>query len=141
MPDITTGTIPVSPDVADPTTDALAYLGDAVVELLVREQLVKNGLCGSSRLNSAALKYVKATAQSEAVDRLLPVLSEKELNVYKRGRNAGHGKNTPKSATMGEYRRATGFEALFGSLWLSESYARAAELIAIAYPDLFQRNS
>ncbi|MCQ2427826.1 MAG: ribonuclease III [Clostridia bacterium] len=124
------------PDAADPTVDALAYLGDSVVELLVRERLVKAGLCGSSRLNSAALKYVKATSQSEAVDRLLPILTEKELSVYKRGRNAGHGKNTPKSASVGEYRRATGLETLFGFLWLSGEYERAVTLIGAAYPDL-----
>lgn len=125
-----------SPDVADPTVPALAYLGDAVIELLVRERLVRNGLCGSARLNEAALAYVRATAQSQAVERIIPYLSEAEMTVYRRGRNAGHGKNTPKSASVAEYRRATGFETLFGQLQLEGDVNRMTELFDMAYPDL-----
>ena len=123
------------PDLASPTAAALAYLGDAVLELLVRERLVSRGLCASATLNSAALGYVKASAQSEAVERLLPHLNEREEAVYKRGRNAGHGKNTPKSASVAEYRRATGLEALFGQLYLDGDAERMRELFALAYPD------
>lgn len=116
--------------------EALAYLGDAAMEVLIRERLVRSGLCSSKRLNSAALDYVKATAQSEALERMLPHLTEEEEATYKRGRNLGHGKNTPKSASMGEYRRATGLETLFGQLYLDGDSRRMNELLDIGYPDL-----
>ena len=116
--------------------EALAYLGDAAMEVLIRERLVRSGLCSSKRLNEASLAYVKATAQSEALERMLPHLTEEEAATYKRGRNLGHGKNTPKSASMGEYRRATGLETLFGQLYLDGNTRRMNELLDIGYPDL-----
>ena len=116
--------------------EALAYLGDAAMEVLIRERLVRSGLCSSKRLNSAALDYVKATAQSEALERMLPHLTEQEEATYKRGRNLGHGKNTPRSASVSEYRRATGLETLFGQLYLNGDTRRMNELLDIGYPDL-----
>ena len=116
--------------------EALAYLGDAAMEVLVRERLVRSGLCSSGRLNNAALAYVKATAQSQALERMLPHLTESEEATYRRGRNAGHGKNTPKSASMAEYRRATGLETLFGQLYLDGNTQRMNELLDIGFPDL-----
>ena len=116
--------------------EALAYLGDAAMEVLIRERLVRSGLCSSKRLNSAALDYVKATAQSEALERMLPHLTEQEEATYKRGRNLGHGKNTPRSASVSEYRRATGLETLFGQLYLDGDSRRMNELLDIGYPDL-----
>lgn len=116
--------------------EALAYLGDAAMELLIRERLVRAGLCSSQRLNLAALAYVKATAQSEALERMLPHLTEAEEQSYKRGRNSGNGKNTPRSASVTEYRRATGLEVLFGQLYLDGNTARMQELLDIGYPDL-----
>lgn len=116
--------------------EALAYLGDAAMEVLIRERLVRSGLCSSKRLNSAALDYVKATAQSEALERMLPHLTEEEEATYKRGRNLGHGKNTPRSASVSEYRRATGLETLFGQLYLNGDSQRMNELLDIGYPDL-----
>lgn len=118
------------------SVEALAYLGDSVFELCVRERLVRSGLCSSDRLNRAALDYVKATAQSEAVERVLPHLSVEETATYKRGRNAGHGKNTPKSASMAEYRRATGFEVLLGWLYMDGKRDRIDEILDIGYPEL-----
>ena len=123
----------------DTAVPELAYLGDAVIEVSVRERLVRLGLCGSARLNEAALEYVKATAQSAAVERLLPALTPEENAVYRLGRNAGHGKNTPKSATVAEYRRATGMETLFGRLYLDGENERISQLIDIAYPDLIMK--
>ena len=116
--------------------EALAYLGDAAMEVLIRERLVRAGLCSSKRLNDASLAYVKATAQSAALERILPHLSESEEATYKRGRNLGHGKNTPKSASVAEYRRATGLEVLFGQLYLDGNTQRMNELIDVGYPDL-----
>lgn len=118
------------------SVEALAYLGDAAMEVLIRERLVRSGLCSSGRLNTASLAYVKATAQSEAVERMLPHMTEREEATYKRGRNAGHGKNTPKSASVAEYRRATGLETLFGQLYLDGDTRRMNELLDIGFPDL-----
>ena len=115
------------------STYALAYLGDSVLEICVRERLVLLGYSSSSSLNKHALEYVRASAQAEAVKRILPLLSEEEDAVFHRGRNIGHT-NTPKSATVAEYRAATGMEALFGYLHLAGQKERIAELFALAYP-------
>ena len=112
---------------------ALAYLGDAVLELQVRERLLTLGYTSSKSLNSHALEYVRAGAQARAMERLLPHLSEEENAVFHRGRNAGHGQH-PKGATVGEYRNATGMEALFGYLYMMKNEARITELFEIAYP-------
>lgn len=114
------------------STPALAYLGDSVVELCVRTMLVKKGVSSSKRLNSAALQYVTARAQAQAASRILPVLTEEENAVYHRGRNIGHT-NVPKSASVAEYRMATGFEALFGYLHLAGRKERIDELFSLAY--------
>ena len=114
------------------SVSALAYLGDCVLELCVREHLVKKGLSTSANLNRAALDFVRAPAQAEAMARLLPHLSETEEAYFKRGRNMGHTQ-TPKNATVGEYRAATGMEVLFGYLHLSGQKERIDELFARAY--------
>ena len=120
--------------IADITPAALAYLGDSVIEVLARERLVSAGIPDYARLNLAAAKYVRATVQSDAVERILPLLDEAEAAVYRRARNVGHT-NTPRSASPAEYRRATGMEALFGWLWLGgeEGKTRARELFCAAY--------
>ena len=125
-----------APAPEDAGVQALAYLGDAVMELFVREALVRHGLCASGRLNEAALQYVKATAQSEALNRILPLLTPEEENVYRRGRNSPHIHASPKSATLAEYRRASGFETLCGKLHLEGKQERLRELLCAAYPDL-----
>ena len=114
------------------STEALAYLGDSVIELKVRELLVERGIGGSGELNRQSLSFVKATAQAAAMRRIIPMLSEEEEAVFKRGRNMSSG-NVPKSATMSEYRTATGMEVLFGYLHLSEKRERIDELFYQAY--------
>ena len=114
------------------STAALAYLGDCVLELCVRQHLVEMGLSSSARLNAKALDYVRASKQAQAMQRLLPILSEEESAVFHRGRNIGHT-NTPKSATVSEYRAATGMEALFGYLHLLQREERIRQLFALAY--------
>ena len=114
------------------STEALAYLGDSVIELKVRELLVERGIGGSGELNRQSLAFVKATAQAAAMRRIIPKLSEEEEAVFKRGRNMSSG-NVPKSATMSEYRTATGMEVLFGYLHLSEKRERIDELFYQAY--------
>ena len=120
-------------DPVELSTSALAYLGDCVIELLVREHLVSQGLSHSASLNRAALDFVRASAQSDAVERLLPHLTEAEDAYYRRGRNAQHLR-FPRNAKPAEYRRATGMEVLFGYLHASGKDERARELFAIAYP-------
>ena len=116
------------------STAALAYLGDSIIELCVRETLVKKGVSSAKNLNFSALLFVKAEAQADAIKNILPLLSEEETAAYKRGRNIGHT-NTPKSATVGQYRMATGMEALFGYLYLKGEKARINELFSLAYAD------
>ncbi|MBQ8400250.1 MAG: ribonuclease III [Clostridia bacterium] len=112
---------------------ALAYMGDAALEVLVRERLLLLGHTNSGKMNKLALSYVKATEQSKAVERILPHLTEQEEEIYKRGRNA-HGISAPKSAPTGEYRRATGFEALFGWLYMTRQQERMTALFELAFP-------
>lgn len=115
------------------TTPALAYLGDCVLELCVRTYLVRErGLSTSAHLNREALAFVRATAQSQAMGRLEPYLTDAETVVYHRGRNMGHT-NVPRSATVAEYRRATGMEALFGYLSLTGQEARIDQLFRLGY--------
>ncbi len=114
------------------STEALAYLGDSVLEIRVREKLVRLGISGSGGLNRASLAYVKASEQAAAMHRIIPMLSEEEAKVYKRGRNMSGG-NVPKSATMSEYRAATGMEVLFGYLHLTGQSERIDELFTFAY--------
>ncbi len=113
-----------------PTT-FLAYLGDSVLEVLVREKLILAGIGGIGEINSKALTYVTAVAQSEAFERIESYLTEDEMGVYKRGRNNTH--SAPKSATHAQYSRATGFECLFAYLHLMGETERMKELFEIAY--------
>jgi ribonuclease-3 family protein len=112
---------------------SLAYLGDCALEICVREYLVRElGLSSSAKLNKVALDFVRAPKQAEAMKNILPLLSEEEEAVFKRGRNVGHT-NTPKSAPVSEYRSATGMETLFGWLWLAGRRERIEELFRAAY--------
>ena len=117
----------------DMSTPSLAYLGDCVLELLVRERLTLSGISSSKNLNKEALKFVSAPAQAAAMKNITELLSEEEAGYFRRGRNIGHT-NTPKNATVSEYRTATGMETLFGFLHLSGRKDRARELFALAYP-------
>ena len=119
--------------VAELSSQALAYLGDSVLELCVREHLLRAGLSTAAHLNAASRNFVTATAQAQAMGRILPLLTEQEAAVYRRGRNNVHA-NIPKKATMAEYRAATGMECLFAYLYLSENQARIDELFALADP-------
>ena len=119
-------------DVKQVSTAALAYLGDGVWELLVRQMLVEKGISDSRRLNTEALGYVTASAQAVVVKRLLAFLTEEEEAIYRRGRNIGHT-NVPKRATVMEYRMATGLEALFGYLHLTGRTDRTKELFDLAF--------
>ena len=119
-------------DLKTVSSAALAYLGDSVIEVLVREHLVAKGISSSAHLNSEALTFVRASAQAEAMKNIADLLTEEEDAAFRRGRNMGHT-STPRSASVSEYRTATGMEALFGWLHLSGKTERMHELFAIAY--------
>ncbi|ARU61048.1 ribonuclease III [Tumebacillus avium] len=110
---------------------ALAYMGDAVWEIIIREHLLQKGEMKPDRLHKFATKFVKAKAQSDVLHMLLPGLSEEELSIVKRGRNAKSG-STPKNGSLIDYRHATGFESLMGYLYLRGEYARLHELAGAA---------
>ena len=106
----------------------LAYIGDGVYELVIRTILVKKGNCPVNRLHKKASSLVKTGAQSAIMEVIEEKLTPEELSVYRRGRNA-HSPTMAKHATMADYRRATGFEALMGYLYLKEDYTRMLTLI------------
>ena len=114
----------------------LAYIGDAVIELVVREALISSGITDTGRLSFAAQKLVCAPTQSEVVEKILPLLTENEEAAYKLGRNHRiSGK--PKHASVSEYSRATGLEAIFGYLHLTGQTERIQNLIHAAYDEIF----
>ena len=108
----------------------LAYIGDAIFELVVRTVLVERKNTQAEKLHKAATKIVKAETQALMIEALKEDLSEAEMAVYKRGRNA-KAFTRAKNATMSEYRRATGFEALMGYLYLKGDIERMIELIRL----------
>lgn len=108
----------------------LAYLGDAVFELAVRTVLVEKKNTQPEKLHKAATKIVKAETQALMAEALKESLTEEELAVYKRGRNA-KAVTRAKNATMSEYRRATGLEALMGYLYMKDETKRMTELIRL----------
>lgn len=107
---------------------ALAYIGDGVYELIIRTILIKKGNCPVNKLHRRASTLVRASAQSAMVTVLEPLLTLEEHKIYKRGRNA-HSATMAKHATVTDYRRATGFEALMGYLYLRKEWTRMLELV------------
>ncbi len=107
----------------------LAFIGDCVYEMLVRETLVIDANRPVNDLHRESVKFVSAKAQTAAFEKIKDILTEEEMTVYKRGRNAKVG-HSPKSATEGEYHCATGVEALFGYLYLTEQLDRIKELFS-----------
>ncbi len=112
----------------------LAFIGDCIYEILVRETLVTDANRPVNDLHRESVKYVSAKAQTEAFDKIKDMLTDEETAVYKRGRNAKVG-HSPKSATEGEYHCATGVEALFGYLYLTEQTDRIKELFSVIHTE------
>lgn len=109
---------------------ALAYMGDCVYEIKIREFLMRQANMPVNMLHRKAKGYVSAAAQSVFMDRLLPLLTEEEESVFHRGRNA-KPHTTPKNMTLADYKKATGLEALFGFLYLSGNIERINELMDV----------
>lgn len=109
---------------------ALAFIGDGVFELLVRERLLGQGSMPAQKLHALAVKKVCASSQARCYASLESALNEDELSILKRGRNASTSR-VPKSCTPEEYRKATAIEALFGYLYLKGDMTRIAELFRL----------
>ena len=107
---------------------ALAYLGDAVYELIVRERVLAEGNRQVNKLHKESTKYVNAAAQAELIMRIEDKLTDEEKAIYKRGRNA-NAHAAPKNRDVIAYRKSTGFEALIGWLYLRNDMDRIMELI------------
>ena len=105
----------------------LAHMGDCVFEILCRAYLCAQGGKKVDKLHRDTIAMVKASAQAQFVDKLLPLLDEEELSYYRRGKNS-HVHAVPKSASPAEYAKATGLEALFGALYLAGRTQRINEL-------------
>lgn len=118
------------------SAQTLAFVGDAVYSLMVREYLAKK-FPERKNLHNMSVADVNCHAQSIAAELLIPVLTEKELAVYKRGRNM-NSVSSPKRADVVDYRRATGVEALFGWLYLSGNEKRIKELFAVIEETMIQ---
>ncbi len=114
---------------------SLAFLGDSVYDTLVRAYLLRIANMPVSKLHSVKIKLVCAEFQSDAYERLVEYLTEKELAVLKRGRNAT-GNTVPKHADAAEYRRATALECLFGYLYLTGQVDRISGLFEIVISDV-----
>ena len=109
---------------------SLAFIGDAVYELLVRQHVLSLGEARVQDLHRETVRFVNAAFQAKAAEALSDMLTEEELSYYKRGRNA-NASHTPKNKSEAEYHRATGFEALFGYLYLAERFDRLEELFSV----------
>lgn len=102
---------------------ALAYMGDSILDLLVKKYFITHSNMQPHKYHVEVSKIVKAVNQADYIDQIMEELSEDELDVYKRGRNTNtHSK--AKNATMGQYRKATGLEALYGYLYLKGDMER-----------------
>lgn len=110
---------------------ALAHVGDAAYELMVRCYLAEHGRLTAHNLHRAAVKLVAAPKQAELAEKLLPSLTEEEQAVYKRGRNAKVN-SVPQAASVKQYHEATGLEALFGYLYVKGRTVRLNELFSLA---------
>lgn len=118
-------------DVRLKSSSTLAFVGDAIFGLLVREKLANRDM-PLKKLHSLSVKYVNATSQSKQYEIIKNILTEEETEVFKRGRNAKVS-NIPKNSSVAEYHTATGLETLFGYLYLKKYYDRLNELFNIAF--------
>lgn len=112
----------------------LAYIGDAVFELLSRSFVFENGFRQADTLHKHTISLVNAHSQSEMAGMLLKELDEKEIMIFKRGRNAS-SINSAKHQSIGDYKKATGLEALFGYLYLNGESERLKELFLMCVAD------
>ena len=118
----------------------LAFVGDCVFELFVREMISCQANRPAKKLHELSVNKVCCKCQSTKFDKIKEFLTEEEFTIYKRGRNA-HTAHKPKNASRAEYSSATGLEALFGFLYLSGNIERVRELFFMMYDDKESRDS
>jgi ribonuclease-3 family protein len=111
---------------------ALAYLGDAVYEEQIRERLLREGNRPARTLHKMGMEKVRASYQAAALEKLLPILTEEEADIVRRGRNSG-GAHIPKNSNSAEYAAATSLETLFGYLKMQNETDRINEIIDLIY--------
>lgn len=109
----------------------LAYIGDGIYDLIIRTIVVERGNRAAANLHKKSVKFVNAATQAAMVEAIKEELSEEEQSVYRRGRNA-KSYTTAKNASIGDYRKATGFEALLGYLYLQDRMDRVIALVKLA---------
>ncbi len=109
----------------------LAFVGDAVYSLYVREKLCLSAGVGTGELQRRSVRFVSARGQNEQLDRIAPLFTEEESDIFRRARNARKGTRS-KSATVAEYNRSTGFEAVLGFLYITGQIGRIDELLDVA---------
>lgn len=109
----------------------LAYIGDGIFDLIIRSVVVGKGNTRASQLHQRTSQVVKAGTQAQMIEAIKDVLTEEELDIYRRGRNA-KSYTKAKNATLMDYRKATGFEALMGYLYLKDEFERVVELTKLA---------
>lgn len=110
---------------------ALAYIGDGIFDLVIRSIVVGRGNTGANQLHHRTSHIVKAHTQARMIEKLEEYLTAEEQGIYRRGRNA-KSPTMAKNATMADYRKATGFEALMGYLYLTDNFSRILELTQLA---------
>ena len=113
----------------------LAYVGDAVYEVFIRTLLVSKGNMSVHKLHKNSINYVKAKAQSDIIHRIMELLTQEEMDIVRRGRNAKSG-TIPKNADVTEYKYATGFESLIGYLYLKKDFNRLIQILNISVSEL-----
>ena len=116
----------------------LAYMGDCVYDLIIKSMVVSRGNKQVHRMHEETSSYVQASAQSRMMRAMQPHLTEEEHAIYRRGRNT-RSVSAAKNQTITDYRRATGFEALVGYLFLKKRYARLMELVKIGLDSLEEK--
>ena len=115
-------------DIREYNIKTLAYMGDAVYELYVREYLVKNSREVANKLHRKTIKYVSAKAQEYIMNNIYELLTQEEKEIYKRGRNASSN-TVPKNTDVVVYKKATGFEAVIGYLYFTKQKRRLDDII------------
>ncbi len=118
----------------------LAYIGDCVFDLVIKSMVISGGNKQVHKLHEETSQYVQASAQSKMMRAMQPCLTEEEHAVYRRGRNA-KSISPAKNQSITDYRRATGFEALIGFLYLQKEYERLLELVKIGLKNLREEES
>ena len=131
------GMMQTNPDTAPPLV--LAYIGDCVFDLIIKLMVAGKGNRQVHKLHEETSHYVQASAQSYMMRSMQEYLNEQEHAVYRRGRNA-RSVSPAKNQSITDYRRATGFEALIGYLYLKREYGRLTELVAIGLESMKEKD-